>query len=205
MTPIEFAEVLRLHKLWLADAPEGVRANLDGADLRGACLIGANLRYVYLRGADLSGADLRGACLIGADLRGANLSRADLTGAYLSGADLSGALLCGATLPHHPLPDTGNLIVYKKVAVGVVLRLWVPATAARTCCVQSRKCRVEYAIPLDGNDDGDVWYSARMGGAKLLRYVRGAVARPDSYDDDARVECTHGIHVYATHEEAMES
>jgi hypothetical protein len=44
-----------------------------------------------------------------------------------------------------------------------------------------------------------------MGNAKPLRYVRGAVARPDSYDPDVRVECTHGIHVYATSEEAVET
>ena len=46
------------------------RANLRGADLRGA----------YLRGADLSDANLRGADLCGAGLDGADLSGADLNG-----------------------------------------------------------------------------------------------------------------------------
>ena len=41
--------------------------------------------------ADLSGADLRGAYLSRADLSGADLSGADLRWADLSGADLSGA------------------------------------------------------------------------------------------------------------------
>jgi uncharacterized protein YjbI with pentapeptide repeats len=65
MTARELQEALRLHLLWLDDDPEGVRADLSGADLRGA---------------DLSEADLRGADLSGADLRGADLSRADLRG-----------------------------------------------------------------------------------------------------------------------------
>ena len=71
MTARELQEALRLHLLWLDDDPEGVRADLRGADLSGADLSEADLR-----GADLSRADLRGA-----DLSGANLSRADLRGA----------------------------------------------------------------------------------------------------------------------------
>jgi len=52
-------ETLRLHFLWLVDAPGGQRADLRGADLSDA---------------DLRGADLRGANLSGAALRGANLA-----------------------------------------------------------------------------------------------------------------------------------
>jgi hypothetical protein len=33
-------------------------------------------------------------------------------------------------------------------------------------------------------------------------YTVGAVTRADSYDDDIRVECTHGIHFFITKEEA---
>jgi uncharacterized protein YjbI with pentapeptide repeats len=44
-----------------------------------------------MRRANLSGANLRGACLIKADLRGAILKLADLTGADLRDADLGGA------------------------------------------------------------------------------------------------------------------
>lgn len=69
------------------------RANLYGADLRGAYLAGA-----YLAGADLREADLSGAYLHGACLRGADLTNADLTGAYLRWADLTGADLTGADL-----------------------------------------------------------------------------------------------------------
>ena len=103
------AEVLKNHIHWLhedyedCDVWSNMRANLCGADLRGADLRGANLCGAGLRGADLCGAGLRGAdlCeanLFRADLRGANLFRADLRGANLCGADLRGADLRGADL-----------------------------------------------------------------------------------------------------------
>jgi hypothetical protein len=78
-------------------------ADLRGADLRGTYLRGADLRGAYLRGADFRGADfrevdLRGADLRGADLRGVDLRRADLRGADLREADLGGANLREAYL-----------------------------------------------------------------------------------------------------------
>ena len=59
------------------------RANLAGADLRGADLYEANLR-----GANLTEADLRKANLTEADLRWTNLRGANLRGASLRGANL---------------------------------------------------------------------------------------------------------------------
>jgi len=85
-TSTELVEVLRLHRLWREGDTNGKRADLGGADLRGAYLGGADLG-----GADLGGADLRGAYLRGADLRDAYLRGADLRGAYLRGAYLGGA------------------------------------------------------------------------------------------------------------------
>lgn len=73
---MDLNKILDLHKKWLGNNPDGVRADL---------------RWANLSGADLSGADLRGANLREADLSGANLSGADLRWANLSGADLSGA------------------------------------------------------------------------------------------------------------------
>jgi hypothetical protein len=128
MNKNELQKILELHKLWLNDDPNGVRANLRsadlsnadlrsadlyGADLYGADLIwadlrkadlrdaklsNADLRKANLRGANLRGADLFGAYLIDANLRGANLRGADLIGADLIGADLSNADLRGADL-----------------------------------------------------------------------------------------------------------
>ena len=102
-TEINLEEVKRLHRMWCMGEPSGERANLRGADLRGADLRGADLqdadlRGAYLQDADLRGADLRGANLRDADLQGANLRGADLQGAYLWGADLLGANLQGADL-----------------------------------------------------------------------------------------------------------
>ena len=96
-------EILRIHAEWLEDSEKGERADLWGADLRGAYLReadlrGADLREADLREADLQGADLRGADLQGAYLRGADLQGAYLRGAYLQGADLQEADLQGADL-----------------------------------------------------------------------------------------------------------
>jgi hypothetical protein len=108
MTKDELKKVLESHSRWL-EGSEGVKADLQGADLRGADLQGAdlrgadlpgaNLRGANLPGADLPGADLRGADLQGANLRGANLQRANLWGANLQRANLWGADLRGANLP----------------------------------------------------------------------------------------------------------
>ena len=91
MTAEKLQEMLRKHKLWLEDKPDGERANLSKANLSKANLSKANLRWANLTGANLSEAGLIGANLSMANLSGANLSKADLTGADLSGANLSGA------------------------------------------------------------------------------------------------------------------
>ena len=86
-------KILSNHKLWLTDKPNGIRADLKGADLRGACLSDADLRSADLESANLWDADLK--C---ANLEGANLGCADLSGADLRSADLKGAYLKGANL-----------------------------------------------------------------------------------------------------------
>ncbi len=88
MNAKDLAETLKLHKQWLDDEDEGIRADLSEADLSEANLSGANLSRADLSGADLSGADLSRADLSGADLSGANLSGTDLSGADLRGANI---------------------------------------------------------------------------------------------------------------------
>ena len=100
----KLTKILAAHKLWLADEPNGRRADLRSADLICADLGGANLRDAGLICADLSGADL-----IWADLRGADLRDADLSGANLSGANLRDADLRSADLSDADLRDA-NLI-----------------------------------------------------------------------------------------------
>ncbi|MFQ5923448.1 MAG: pentapeptide repeat-containing protein [Anaerolineales bacterium] len=100
--------ILRAHATWAAhpEHPEGRKANLCQANLRGANLSradlrGADLREAILRSADLRGATLDTANLIGADLReanlrGVNLRSARLAGSVLDTADLRGAVfVCG--------------------------------------------------------------------------------------------------------------
>ncbi|EBD5288300.1 pentapeptide repeat-containing protein [Salmonella enterica] len=104
MNSADLSKILEEHKVWITSMREsGSRADLRGANLRGANLYGADLRGANLYGADLYGANLcdanlRGADLCGANLRGADLRGANLCGANLCGADLYGADLCGADL-----------------------------------------------------------------------------------------------------------
>ncbi|EAD8625528.1 pentapeptide repeat-containing protein [Listeria monocytogenes] len=97
MNQAELDVVIEKHEKWLRDG-YGERANLSYADLRRADLSGANLR-----GANLSYADLRRADLSGANLRGANLRRANLSYADLRRADLSCANLRVANLSYADL------------------------------------------------------------------------------------------------------
>jgi len=195
-----------------------VNADLRGADLEKANISVADLKGVYLKGAglkeasfvdtilsgadfrhaDLRGADLREAYLVGADLRGANLRGADLREADLREASLKGTMLeeanlRGAKLPHFQIPQECELIVYKKVNEGFI-KLLIPKEAKRTASLVGRKCRAEYAVVLEGEGT-----SIRAG--TDFEYKVGETIKPDSYDDDIRVECTNGIHFFLTKEE----
>ena len=176
-------------------------ANLRGADLRGADLRKADLSVANLSVANLCGADLRGADLCGATLCEANLSGADLSGADLCGADLRKVKLFEASIsPFQIVPEKGVFIGWKKVGAAIV-ELEIPANAKRTSSLIGRKCRCSFAkvVSINGNTEGSA----------VSRYERisteykvGELVFPDSYDDDIRVECTHGIHFFITKKEA---
>ena len=179
------------------------RANLAGANLADANLADANLARAdlaraNLAGAYLAGADLAGAYLADANLPGANLARANLAGAYLADADLAGAKNTPKRLPHFQLPD-GDLIGWKKCGPHIV-KLLIPADAKRTASLVGRKCRAEFAkvLEIDGAEE------AVSGHDCATVYRVGETVRPDSYDDNPLVECTHGIHWFATRAEAEE-
>ena len=182
----ELSNILSLHSKYLLRNPNGRCANLEGAYLEGA-----NLRGAYLEGANLRGAYLRGAYLEGANLRGANLRGANLRGANLRGANLEGAYL-----PHFQIPN-GSLIVWGKKG-GCIVKMEVPLEAKRTASLVGRKCRAEYVKVLE--IEGASCTTSEKGGL----YVEGEFVYPDSYDDDIRVECTHGIHFFLTRKEAEE-
>jgi hypothetical protein len=205
-TAEEIKAILAEHGKWLrgegGSEADLRRADLRGADLRGAVLSRAVLRRAVLSRANLSEAvlseaDLREADLSGADLRGANLSRANLSEDVLRGADLSRAV----HIPHFQLPG-GDLIGWKKVD-GHIVKLRIPEQARRTASIVGRKCRAEYAVVME-TDDHQSHTSHPPMNMKGVVYAEGETVRPDSYDDDWRVECSNGIHFFATREEAKE-
>jgi hypothetical protein len=175
-------------------------ASLVGARLDGASLVGASLVGARLDGASLAGASLVEASLVGANLGGANLVGASLAGASLVGANLGGANLVGASLKNvtgffYQIPQEGELIVWKAVKGGVC-KLRVPPEAKRTATPIGRKCRAEWVEVLEAPGDGRGLHNS------AVIYRAGKTVRPDKYDPDPRLECTHGIHFFLTREEA---
>ena len=198
MTNTELKEILEKHQKWFYDEPDGERANLRGADLRGADLYGADLRCANLYGADLRGANLRGADLRGANLRGADLRGADLYGADLRGADLdekTDIRLCITC------PDTGSFIAWKS-AGGYIVKLEIPADAKRSSAT-SRKCRASKARVLEiQNKDGSKADVTEVKSDRGGVYKVGEMVYPDEWDDNRWNECSHGIHFFVTRMEA---
>jgi len=224
-------EILDKHSKWLRKEKGGEKANLSGANLSRTYLSRANLSEANLSGANLSEADLSGADLTWADLSGANLTRANLTRANLSRADLTRANLTGANLTEANLtganlswadlsganlfwanlkdvknmpcfqivPESGSFVGWKKLQNGVIAELLIPAKAARVSST-GRKCRAEFVkvIELIGSSEA---FDKHTG--KTL-YKVGEVVKPDKWEADIRVECTHGIHFFLTKKEAEE-
>ncbi|AQU50790.1 pentapeptide repeat-containing protein [Salmonella enterica] len=146
MNSADLSKILEEHKVWITSMREsGSRANLCGADLRGANLCGADLRGANLCGTNLRGADLRGADLCGADLRGANLRGANLCGADLRGADLRGANLCGADLP-----DLTFVILGEKYFISITNGEYVRAGCQNHTVEEWRKYSKQEIAEMDG-------------------------------------------------------
>lgn len=219
MTKEELKKVLKLHKKWLNNEADGIRADLHGADLfgvdmhgvdlreadlceadlRGANLHGANLYEANLYGADLYGADLYGANLRGANLREANLCRANLCGAYLRGAK---------NIPFIPLvcPEKGSFTAFKKCGE-YIIELLVPADAKR-CSGTTRKCRASYAKVLSittiSGKPAETTGVINTNYSPNVIYKVGELVYPDAFDEDRWNECSHGIHFFVNRQEAVE-
>lgn len=105
-------------------------------------------------------------------------------------ADLSEADLSAFQI----VPQKGNFTAWKKTSKGVIEIL---VTGERTSSLVGRKCRCSECIVIGGDGVGGLdqhtW---------TIKYSKGAVIKPDSYNDDIRVECTNGIHFFITKEEA---
>ena len=157
-------DILDKHAAWLRGEPEGVKADLPGANLSKANLSGANLSKANLSGADLSGANLSKANLYeadlsGADLSGAHLSGANLTGAHLSwakllrtnlsGAHLSWAKLPGADLSGGNLSKALNIDTLSWDSNTAFYPLQCPETGTYTAYKKVNNLIVELEIPYD--------------------------------------------------------
>ena len=196
ITKEELDVFLRKHKLWLANAPDGKRANLCGANLCDANLRGANLRGANLRGANLCGADL---CL-------ANLYDANLCGANLCDANLRWANLCGAKyVPAIACPEKGSFIGFKKVRNDLIVELEILEDALRSSAT-TRKCRCSKArvvsiTNLDGTDAGVTEVFSKWD--ESFKYAVGEIVSVDIFDTDRWNECAPGIHFFITRQEAV--
>ena len=210
-------DILDKHAAWLRGEPEGVKADLTGANLTGADLTGANLTGADLSKADLSGANLyeanlSWAKLLRTNLSGANLSKANLSGANLSGADLSKALNIDtlswdSNTAFYPLqcPETGTYTAYKK-ANNLIVELEIPYDALRSSAT-SRKCRASKArvisiTDLAGHPAGDRVLSDYAYSPKI-EYIVGQTIEIPNFDTNRWHECAPGIHHYITREEAV--
>jgi uncharacterized protein YjbI with pentapeptide repeats len=206
------------------------RANLYRADLYGADLSGANLSGANLRGADLSRADLRGADLRGADLSRIDLSRANLYRANLYGANLSEVNLSGANLRWANLygakgdlesifhnfrvtPETGPFVGFKKCIDKdeneFIVTLEVPNDAQRINAISSRKIRVSKAKvikieDLNGKEIKDKNLILTGKNYKGIDYKLNETVYPNSFDNSILTECSNGIHLFLTKQEAIE-
>ena len=163
---------------------------IEAAVKSGANLSRANLYGADLSRADLSRANLSRADLSGADLSGANLSRADLSLANLSRAKDVELILAKTSI----VPEEGEFVGYKKLSDGSIVKVSIPADAKRLNAYGSRKCRAEKVFVIEG--EGVSGYDGKT------EYKPGSFVIPDSFDDDRRVECSHGIHFFITRIEA---
>ena len=205
-TKEELNEILHRHALWLADEPDGERANLSGANLSDANLgranlSGANLSDADLRCANLYGADLSDADLSDANLGCANLSDANLGRANLSDADLSDAKIDDACCPL-ACPEKGSFIGWKKCRDGAIVELLIPEDARRSSST-GRKCRCDKAKVVSITDKGGnpVDVAASTYNSSFLYRVGEAVTVSD-FDPDRWKECAPGIHFFITRGEA---
>jgi hypothetical protein len=126
----------------------------------------------------------------------------------LQGADLQGADLQGADLPHFQIcPEIGSFVAFKKLkhddSTTEIATLLIPDGARRTSSLVGRKCRAERVRVLKGNGHSPTAGQDITAG-DILEYREGDLVKADSFDDDIRVECSHGIHFYMTWREAEE-
>ena len=138
-------------------------------------------------------------CVLDAIKSGANLYGANLHGANLSRANLHGAKDAEYQIAHKQIcPTEGAFVGWKKLEGDVIAKLVILHDAKRVNALGSRKCRASkvFVHEMFGAKEA---YDKHTG--KLL-YREGEEITPDSFDDDVRVECSHGIHFFLSRIEA---
>lgn len=187
---------------------------LAEVDLTGAIFDGANLYGSDLRGATVDGCSFKGANLQHADLRCASMKGADFTGANIQEVSFEDNDTAGA-IPAKPLvelPPVGEAFTaWKKVAgqcFSFVLKLSVPADSPRVSTGISRKCRVQKVfVEAVFHTDGAPFYGWKEFHSfhkHSFLYVLGSTAGEPRFDPNPFLECTRGIHVFLTQNEAEE-
>lgn len=219
MLRIKTAEdLLDLPKPYQLQGADLSQADLARCDLRGANFEGANLWETSLVGADLRGAQFVGANLGRVHASSANFQGVDFTDAILLGAYFDRATNTQDTTPAKPLvvlPPVGEGFVAWKSVRGFdmqnhgkryVLKLHVPPAALRVSTGFSQKCRVstvevqaafsQGGIPCTDSTKFRSHYSYDF------VYEIGQVVVVPNFDSDPLRECTYGIHVFNSQEEA---
>ena len=174
-------EILKLHKKWMNNEDDGKRANLRGADLRGAYLEGANLRGAYLEGVNLRGANLRGANLEGVKYNGNT--------AFL-------ALQC---------PEEGSFVGYKICRDNKIVKLLITEESKRSSAT-TRKCRASKVRVLEiSNIENTEKYETGVSKYdKSFTYKVGETIEVADFDENRWNECSTGIHFFITRDEAVQ-
>ena len=165
--------------------------------------LGLAIKWAVANGADLRSADLQSADLRSADLQSADLRSANLRSADLQSADLRSVRTNDQTIipPIAILPE-GDIIGWKKLSGGAIAKILVPIKAKRVNST-GRKCRAEYVKVLEIKNQRGRKVKQGIGAHDNSTVYRvGRITKPDQFDPDWRVECTHGIHFFITRAEA---
>jgi hypothetical protein len=194
------------------------QAELARCDLRDANFQGANLREAFLTGADFRGARLAGANLGRIHAPGANFQGVDFTDTNLVGAYFDRTTNTQGATPVKSLvdlPPVGESFVAWKSVRGFdakdfhkrfVLKLLVPPEALRVSTGFSQKCRVSTVEVLAAFSQSGTPYTGSPGFRSYYHfdflYGIGQVVTVANFDPDLLRECTYGIHVFNTQEEA---
>lgn len=193
----------------------GRKARFRGTDLDGIVFYSVDLRLANFRGCDLTNTKFVGCNLIGANLFGAKTGVYTFTGCRLEPKDAYRMVYRwnrGEFEYVKRVYPEGDFVGYKKVAAlddtqkKFVAKLLIPADG-RNIVFPGLKCRCDRAYVVEIRDKWDDTYDSARSirrPSKDFIYTVGEWVEPDMFDDDWRVECSHGIHFFLSEKEAWD-